>query len=90
MKTLSTTPGPRRTLSCPVDQKTAGKASFGLVGFESVTQTNDFAVISGMLIKLVKSLVIGGTVTCLVTTDRTVIVDDSSVALPAASFVLAP
>jgi hypothetical protein len=43
-----------------------------------------------MLMKLVKSLVIGGTVTCLVTIDRIVIVEDSSVSRPIASFVLAP
>ncbi|MBK3468376.1 hypothetical protein [Pseudomonas sp. MF6776] len=87
---MSNIPCPRRTLSCPVDQKTAGKVSFGLVGLGSVTQTKELAVISGTLMKLVKSLVIGGTVTCFVTTDRTVIVDDSSVTLPIPSFVLAP
>jgi hypothetical protein len=47
-------------------------------------------VISGMLMKLVKSLVMGGTVICFVTIDRTVMVDVSSVTTPNASFVRAP
>ncbi|WP_324727125.1 hypothetical protein [Pseudomonas chlororaphis] len=90
MKTFKAMPAPRRTLSWPVDQNTAGSAEELFEASCSVTQTNEVAVISGILMKLVKSLVIGGTVTFLVTIERIPMVDVLSVSTPAAFLVLAP